>query len=411
MNIWLVQTGEPLPLGDEVKKMRTAILADKLIERGHSIVWWASSFDHFKKEWAFEKDADNSIKNGLKIKALKGVGYRKNISFSRLIDHRIIARKFQKQSRNMPKPDVIVASMPPHDLAYEVVRFAKENNVPVLVDIRDPWPEIFLEHVPKAFKGIAKLFLFNDFRMVQETMRDATGLVAVTGSFLKWGLGYSGRRRMWIDRVFYLGYKKEKNPESLYDQSRFKELISNIKDKFVVFFVGTLSKTYHNPSILLKVSEKLADYNDICFVIAGDGELLKEFKVTAEQRNNVHLTGWLNKSEIDLFLRHSDIGVCPAIKHSDLPTNKAFAYLSAGLPIISSFQGELKDIISKHDIGFNYEPDDEDGLADAIKRAYTNKGLYGEFSKNANRIFNENFNADKIYDEYAQHIEKVLEKK
>ncbi len=51
MNIWLIQIGEPLPLEAGVRKMRTALLADKLLERGHSVYWWASAFEHQRKKW------------------------------------------------------------------------------------------------------------------------------------------------------------------------------------------------------------------------------------------------------------------------------------------------------------------------------------------------------------------------
>lgn len=63
MNIWLIQTGEPVPVGDNIKKMRTAILADKLVERGHSVLWWVSAFDHFKKDWIFKRDTGLTIKD------------------------------------------------------------------------------------------------------------------------------------------------------------------------------------------------------------------------------------------------------------------------------------------------------------------------------------------------------------
>lgn len=57
LSIWLIQTGEPLPIEDSVQEMRTKILAQKLIERGHSIVYWGSAFDHFRKTWRVKTDA------------------------------------------------------------------------------------------------------------------------------------------------------------------------------------------------------------------------------------------------------------------------------------------------------------------------------------------------------------------
>ena len=67
MNIWLIQSGEPLPTDDTVKKMRTALLADELLAKGHSVIWWTSAFDHIKKKWIFTKDTEVQKKNGLKF--------------------------------------------------------------------------------------------------------------------------------------------------------------------------------------------------------------------------------------------------------------------------------------------------------------------------------------------------------
>lgn len=84
MNIWLIQTGEPLPTKKNIRKMRTAILAEKLIEKGHTVLWWASSFDHLKKAWVFENDHEIDLKLGLKVKTLKGWGYTRYAGLARL---------------------------------------------------------------------------------------------------------------------------------------------------------------------------------------------------------------------------------------------------------------------------------------------------------------------------------------
>ena len=105
LKIWLRQRAESLPIDPNVRKMRTALLADELTARGHSVIWWTSAFDHFTKKWRVDKDSEIQIKDLLRVKALKGLGYKKNVSISRFIDHRIIARKFKKYACDMDKPD------------------------------------------------------------------------------------------------------------------------------------------------------------------------------------------------------------------------------------------------------------------------------------------------------------------
>ena len=145
MKIWLIQIGEALPVKAGIRKLRTAYLADKLIQRGHSVLWWASAFDHFGKRWLYDHDKEVTLDQSFTIKALKGIGYKKNVSLTRYIDHRIIARKFKRFIPSAQKPDIIVASLPSYDLAYYATAFAQENSIPSLADIRDQWPDIFVE--------------------------------------------------------------------------------------------------------------------------------------------------------------------------------------------------------------------------------------------------------------------------
>jgi glycosyltransferase involved in cell wall biosynthesis len=405
MNIWLIQIGESIPIYSGTRKIRTAILSEKLTERGNSVLWWVSAFDHFKKVWTFKKDTELELKKLLKIKALKGIGYQKNISLCRYVDHRIIAMKFRKIAPKMLKPDIIITSMPPHDLAYEAVMFAKRNNIPVLVDIRDPWPDIFLNHIPSKLQKFAKLLLYKDFSIIKKAMQKADGLITMMNSLLEWGLKYAEREKTWRDSVFHLGYKRSLNYNN--KTKKFSDIINNLKQKFVVTFIGTFSY-YHNPSILVDCAKKLYE-NNIYFVIAGNGKFFNEIKNKASSLHNVILPGWIDQYEITTLLERSHIGVCPTPYIATFFPNKVFAYLSAGLPVISAFQGELKEIIEKTQIGFYYPPHDVDTLVSSIKRLNKNPELYKKMSENARRVFNEMFDADKIYERYAEHIERIVD--
>ncbi len=404
LKVWLVTIGEMLPVEKSCRRMRTSMLADRLAARGHDVVWWTSAFDHFRKDWLFGKDAEVPVNDRLKLRALKGTGYRKNVSFGRIIDHRVIAWKFRKRIREAERPDVIIASTPPHDLAFEAVAFAKENSIPVLVDVRDQWPDIFLDAVPNALRAAVRLSMHKDFRIIEAAMRRANGLLAPTEAFLQWGLGYAKRERGWRDRVFPIGYMRHKGTPYA---GRLLDLFEPMKDKFIVSFVGAIAGRYHNPMIMIDAARSLSALKDIHFVVAGDGELFGALKEASRDLDNVTLTGWLDQDEISFVLGRSKVGICPSAKPVDLPTNKTFSYLSEGLPVVSSFDGDLKSLIEKRGIGLHYRPGDIEAFADCIKRLYDYPGLYAEMSLNASRTFDALFDADKIYDEYARHIEKV----
>lgn len=405
LNIWLLQLGEVLPITGDIPKKRTALLAEKLAENGHRCLWWASAFCHYKKSWVFNRDTEYELSPNITIKALKGCGYKKNFSFSRFLDHRIIARKFRKYAQKMPLPDIIVASVPPPDLACEAVLFAKKNKIPVLLDIRDQWPDVFFNYVPFWSRKFIRIIFFWDFFITKKAMEAADGLVAIMNTLLQWGLKYANRQISCKDRVFYLGYKKNTSPGPKSDKSI--KLAEHIKNKFVVTFIGSFT-VLCSPRILLTCAEELIGNQDICFVLAGEGQSFNQISEMSKKLPNVIITGWLNQDEIDTLLAHSHIGICPADVTIDAFTNKTFAYLAYGLPVISSYQGDLKEVIQKHQIGFYYQPNDREELKRCVLKLYGDPDLRSRMSLNAKRIFQEEFNSDRVYTRYAAHIENVF---
>lgn len=405
MNVWLIQADEMLPFQKGVRKMRTMMLAEKMLERRHNVLWWTSAFDHIKKEWRFGRDTEVDVGEGLRIKALKGLGYKKNISLARFVDLRIIAWKFKKYAPKMPKPDIIIAATPSYDLAYQAVKFARRNKIPVIVDIRDEWPELFLNFIPSKFRKIGRLLLYSEFKMFREAVQGATALISMMNSMLDWGLRYADRPRSPNDKVFYLGSYRNSPPSEIPDKLSF---LKKLKGKFIVTFAGTFVQS-NAPGILIEVARRLTDKN-IYFVLGGDGELWEELKQRATELPKVFMPGWLNEVEISALLAHSSVGISPSPLFREAFPNKIFSYLSAELPVISAFQGDLREIIEKYQIGFYYPPNDVDALTKRILELYENPELLRKFSQNAGRVFSEMFDADKIYTEYAEYLERIAEK-
>jgi glycosyltransferase involved in cell wall biosynthesis len=396
--------GEQLPIENN-RKMRTTLLAEKLLDRGSSVLWWTSAFDHFRKKWLFLKDIEINLDNGLKILALKGCGYNKNFSLSRFIDHRILAKKFKSVSRKLEKPDIIVSANPPYDLAKEAVGFAKEYHIPIIIDVRDQWPDIFLAYIPKFVRSAARLLLANEFRMNTYVLREADCLTSMMETLLKWGLKCAGRQKTDLDKVFYLGAEKmEVSPCS----EKIDSLKKRLEGKFVVVFVGTFGMR-NNPSILVDAARLLGNER-IVFVLGGDGIYFEEVKKKAEMFSNIMLTGWLQKCDISALLKYAHLGVIPNSEEFAAFPNKFFDYISAGLPIISGCKGELKTIIERRGIGLNYTPGDVDALTECVRYFLDNREIYAKYVERVGNLFETNFNSEIIYKSYADHVEYIVDR-
>jgi len=187
MKIWLVTIGEPVPTDEDSPRLhRNGILSEYLLAAGHEVFWWNSTFDHTRKKHRFNRDTTVEIAKGYKIRFLRSTGYISNISVGRKIDHLILALKFYKQAGLTQKPDIILCSMPPVLLTFFAVRFAKKHGIPIVIDLRDKWPDIFADAVPKQFRFIASPFLYPLKSALAWACKNATSLTGMTDKFVEW---------------------------------------------------------------------------------------------------------------------------------------------------------------------------------------------------------------------------------
>lgn len=400
---WLIKVGETLPFRNN-REMRTVKIANKLLDRGWSVDWWTSAYDHFRKKWLFDRDTEIHTEKGLRIHALKGCGYERNISLKRVIDHRILAKKFRAHSRKQEIPEIIVCANPPYDLAREAVIYAKKFTIPIIIDIRDQWPDIFLEFIPFQIRPLAKFVLSHDFKINEYVMREATCLTSMMESLLEWGLTCAKRSRGDLDRVYPLGSEKiNKDAHS----EKIDSLSNRLKGKFVVVFIGTFGMR-NNPSILIDVAAHFQN-DDVMFVLGGDGILFDEIQSRSKRLTNVVLAGWLKDNDIASLLRVSHIGVIPNMDGFAVLPNKFFTYISAGIPVVSSCCGEISRIIEENKIGMNYSPRDMDSLAECIRHFYREREELASYAERARKIFAEKYDSSIIYEEFADHIEQIAE--
>jgi len=402
LNIWVLQIGEPLPTRT-VREMRTALLCRQLIARGHAVLWWASAFDHFSKEWLFADDARSTIEPSLEILALRGCGYAKNVSLRRFVDHRLIARKFRELAKAEPRPDVIVASMPSHDLAYEAAVFAAKRDIPLVVDVRDQWPDVIVERLPGVLRGVGRILLNRDFGMVRYVFSRAASLTSMMDSMLHWAQARGGQRSTVADRVFYLGARRIEVPAT--HASPKLEFLGSLQSTEIISFVGTFGRYYH-PGIVVEAARRMQGER-AHFVLGGRGDYFDDVRALSAGLDNVTLTGWLDESEIAYLMSRSTVGIVPCTLETEALPNKVFTYLAGGIPVISSLQGDAKALLMRENIGRYYPPNDLDALVETIRSLVSAPRVVEEMARNVKRFFANALDADVIYERFATHVEQV----
>lgn len=416
MEVWLSTIGQRL---DHAENTRTMLLARFLIARGHSVTLWTSAFDHIRKQWRIECDEAIDgcwvMPNGLKVRFMQGCGYRRNIGARRLYDHVLASRDFRRQAEYLPRPDVVVASLPDHVTAAAMVDFAAAHDIPSLIDVRDKWPDIFHDYAPALLKPFVRFGMLFESRRSRQAMQRATALVAMMHSMLEWGLAKAGRAVTARDRVFYLatmeGADTDSAPlEDLTDEHR--EILAAMAGKTVFTFVGTYNRTQH-PLLVVEAFEILVrdqgfDPGAVGLLIGGDGVDADEVDRRITALPFAHRLGWLKPPEMRAILVRSDVGLLPMNFPSPAFNNKAFAYLACGIPIVNGALGDLADLITDHQVGINVPAGNAAALADTIRGLLEDPARVATMQAKVRDLYARSFDQDQTYSDYVRHIEALV---
>jgi hypothetical protein len=208
MRFWLLQRSEPTPFDDgwTQRLLRTGHLAQTLSDRGHEVVWWTSTFDHYSRRHRFSDNHSVTVEGGCAIEFLRGSGYTKNVSLQRLRDNSQVADSFSKIARDRPTPDLILASVPTIELASAAVSYGSGRGVPVFLDVRDLWPDVFADLVPSWTRPLVRVLSRPMNARLRATCRQATGIIGLTPEFVNWGVSKAGRHSGQFDQHFPMGY-------------------------------------------------------------------------------------------------------------------------------------------------------------------------------------------------------------
>ncbi|MGK7881201.1 MAG: glycosyltransferase family 4 protein [Crocosphaera sp.] len=414
MKIWVIKIGEPAPNdADDTRLYRTGMLAQMLAEQNHTVTWWTSTVNHYQKEQRFHQNTTVKINENLDIVYLHSLLYQKNISISRIINHIGTARQFEKLSKTRENPDIILCCLPILELCEAAIRYGKEHNVPVVIDVRDLWPDIFLEFGKSWSKPLLNLLLTPMFNTVRSICTQATGITGVTPEVVDWALEYANRSKSEWDQDFPLAYAPEIPTQDLISQSidKWKSLgICQTNNKFIACFCGTMGK-HSELETLIEAAYRLKQTNrEFQFVLCGSGDRYDYYRSLAKDCDSIIFPGWVGKVDLFTLMKMSSVGLASYAStyiHSKILTNKPIEYMSCHLPIVSSLDGKLKSFLSKNQCGITHPNRDVDSLVNILIELYENPQKLQVLSTNAKITHEKNFCPDKVYGAMIKYLESL----
>ncbi|HFD2045030.1 TPA: glycosyltransferase family 4 protein [Clostridium perfringens] len=332
-----------------------------------------TDFSHRTKE----KRKKNNENLSYKLTYVEELGYKKNVSIKRFFSHYIFAKNLRKYLYNRKKPDVIYCSIPSIDAAYYVTKYAKKNNIKLIIDIQDLWPE--------AFKMVFNIPIISDIifcpmnRKANFVYKNADKIIGVSETYINRALSVNNKIKEGLS--VFLGT----------DLKYFDSLIKSDEkyNDFTIVYIGTLGHSY-NIKVIIDALEKIyLQYGKkFNFLVMGDGPLKNDFIEYSKNKNiNIEFTGRLEYEKMVIRLKKCHLAMNPIVDSSaGSIINKVGDYAAAGLPVINTQTCvEYKKLIEKYKFGFSCLNDDVDGIANKIYELYKDENLRKKLGEN-NRI-------------------------
>jgi len=382
--------------------MRTGNLAPRLVDAGFSVTWWTSRFNHGLKKYRQDNGGFTDLGDRYRLRMLDGPSYTRNLSLRRMRHYRSLAAEFTRLAESEEHPDLILGSLPSPELSYAGMRFARRHGVPFIVDIRDPWPDIFSAYFhPLAAWALAPIVSYYR-RMTRAIMQSADSIVAVSESMLQWGIDYAGRERKAGDAVFFIGYNKPPAERQIVVPERFTEATP-----LTCLFATTCGNSYDGLTVVdaARILEASGERR-VSFVLSGDGECRQKWMDRAAGLTTVRFTGWISHDELQELFYTSHVGLI-LMRGGITPFwlgNKFAEYLSTSLALINNVEGEATAIVDAHKLGLNVAAKDPRAVADAVRTLVNSPDTVRRAMTNSRTVFNDVFERSRIYDRYVQYL-------
>jgi glycosyltransferase involved in cell wall biosynthesis len=408
MNIWFTEIGEPLPLEQDARLCRYGHLTQILSRLGHQVTWWTSTFSHAHKRFLVRRDCDCNV-NGVTIKCLHGPGYQRNVSWARIRHQQLFARRFGEVARCVPRPDIIISPVPTIEAAEMAIRFGGCHKIPVLIDIRDEWPDEFVDLAPAPTRRLVKTMLAPWFKKMSFICRNALGIMGVAESNLTYGLRFAGRGRSERDGIFPIGYSAGSIDEvKIAEANQWWKTRGLREAALTICFFGTIGRFFNLDTPIEAIRQMEQDI-DVQLVVCGDGSSFRRFQKKAAGSRSLLFPGWVSAPQIAALMRVSSAGLAPyaAGARMTMP-NKPFEYLAGSLPVISSLSGELAGQLEERECGFTYHPDSVIELSRIIRQLAERPDQARRMGLNGRRLLEDEYTIEKIGERMSAYLTRIV---
>ena len=325
-----------------------------------------------------------------------------------------LLRISKRYARQYGRPDLIMGSSAHPLTSIAGILAARRFHVPVIVEVRDLWPEAIFSFgkvkmnslIGRALSAGEKWMYVHADAIVFTKEGDVDHIKE-----MGWDTAHGGK--IDLGKCYYVN-----NGVKLDDYYRsIREDILQDPDleddaTFKVVYTGTL-RPVNNVDNLLDTAKLLQEHGDIRFLIFGSGNQLERLqeRVREEHLDQVKLKGFVEKKYIPYILSRSSVNVLNySQSHYNWSrgnsSNKLFEYMASGKPIISTVKMGYC-ILDHYQCGLSLEECTPRALADMILKIHDMpENTYARMAENA-RQGARDFDFSVLTERLYQVIERV----
>lgn len=402
---------------------RVSALCERWVKAGHdvTVVTCPPNVPNGVVYDGYANKRTSEVVNGVKVERVKLYIAANKGAIRRMFNFVSYFMKSLIAALRLPKADVVIATSPQIFCGYAGVWYKRLRRVPLIVEIRDIWPES-MGAVGANIPKIAYWWL----EKIESAMYNKCDRLVTVGE------GY-------FDRLAEKGVSKEKmsivmNGTDLAVYSPREKNVELLKQfglegKFVVSYIGTVGMAC-GLEVVLDAAEKISrvevekgrrersdgigseGVKDVVFVVVGDGAHREKLEAEAKTRGlaNVVFTGRQPKSSMPDWVSSSDANLVH-LKKTELFTtvmpSKIFESAGCKRPIIMGVDGYAKKLVMDAKAGLDMIPESADSLVECVEKLSSDSALCKRLGENAYNNIAKVHNRDKQAEEYLKVLKEL----